>query len=103
MQGHSAEQLRNLADQYRGLLSAEQRQVVQAIRLTDAKSVSAPSPVTPMPAQDGASNRERLRTLGGPQPGPRGTAHSADRQELGQLKPAQTPAAPKRNRDGLGR
>src|SRR5438067_10092902 len=103
MQARSVEPLRQLADQYRGLLTADQRQAMQAIRLTEAKSVGAPSPAVAAPAQDGSSSRERLRTPDGPQPGQGAVAQAASREQLGQLRPAQTPATPKRERGGPSR
>ena len=112
MQARSAEQLRSLADQYRGLLSSNELQAMQSVRMSEAKSIGAPSPAMAPANQDGASSREQLRTLEAPSSASRTPVQSAQREQLGQLQPKPTPAPPapmqsqtlpKRERGGPGR
>jgi hypothetical protein len=110
MQARSAEQLRSLADQYRGLLSSSQLEAMQSVRMTEAKTISAPSPAMAPANSDSASNRERLRTPEATQQASRPPVQSAGREQLGEMKPQQTPkppaqshSLPKRERGGPSR
>ena len=106
----SSEDIRSLANKFRGMLNERETQALSAVRTSDVKEVGAASP-TPVadrkPAQDGVA--ERYRHLD--EKKPEGQAPQAEparaaaesRTDIGELRPANTPESPKREREGPSR
>lgn len=88
----SAEDIRSLANKFRGMLSERETQALSAVRAVETKEIGAPTP-TPAavgkPAPDGIA--ERYRHLDEKTP--------EGRKADGPLRPTPTPEIPKK-RDG---
>jgi len=105
----SVEDIRNLANRFRGMLSDRETQAMAAVRSGDVKQVGAPgtTPGTPTPAKpDNVAERYRalgdVKTVGTPPAASPEQGRSESKAELGQLRPSATPAVPKQQR-GLSR
>lgn len=88
----SAEDIRSLANRFRGMLNERETQALSNVRAAEGKDIGAPNP-TPRPTQPTPADvAERYRHLG--------EKSQEGREANGPLRPAPTPEVQKPSRGG---
>ena len=91
----TAEDIRSLANRFRGQMNERETQALSTVRTVDAKGIGAPAP-TPRPSQPSPSDvAERYRHLG--------EKSNEARQPGATLRPTPTPEVQAQKREGPSR